>query len=59
MPVLASTATTVAVFLPIGFVPAVVGEIFFNMSLAIIYSLLASLGGNNLSADAVFKIPRS
>jgi len=43
MPVLASTATTVAVFLPIGFVPAVVGEIFFNMSLAIIYSLLASL----------------
>jgi len=43
MPVIASTATTVAVFLPIGFVPAVVGEIFFNMSLAIIYSLLASL----------------
>ncbi len=43
MPVIASTATTVAVFLPIGFVPAVVGEIFFNMSLAIIYSLLTSL----------------
>ncbi|PKL45432.1 MAG: hypothetical protein CVV41_00110 [Candidatus Riflebacteria bacterium HGW-Riflebacteria-1] len=43
MPVIASTATTVAVFLPIGFVPAVVGEIFFNMSLAIVFSLLASL----------------
>lgn len=43
MPIIASTATTVAVFLPIGFVPAVVGEIFFNMSLAIIFSLLASL----------------
>lgn len=43
MPIIASTATTVAVFLPIGFVPAVVGEIFFNMSLAIVFSLLASL----------------
>ena len=43
MPVIASTATTVAVFLPIGFVPAIVGEIFFNMSLAIIFSLTASL----------------
>jgi len=43
MPVIASTATTVAVFLPIGFVPAIVGEIFFNMSLAIVFSLLASL----------------
>lgn len=43
MPIIASTATTVAVFLPIGFVPQVVGEVFFNMSLAIIFSLLASL----------------
>ncbi|EKD81647.1 MAG: hypothetical protein ACD_39C01710G0001, partial [uncultured bacterium] len=43
MPVIASTATTVAVFLPIGFVPAIVGEIFFNMSLAIVFSLTASL----------------
>ena len=43
MPIVASTATTVAVFLPIGFVPQVVGEVFFNMSLAIIFSLLASL----------------
>ncbi len=43
MPVIASTATTVAVFLPIGFIPDLIGDIFFNMSLAIIYSLLASL----------------
>lgn len=43
MPIVASTATTVAVFLPIGFVPQIVGEVFFNMSLAIIFSLLASL----------------
>lgn len=43
MPIIASTGTTVAVFLPIGFVPQIVGEIFFNMSLAIIFSLLASL----------------
>ncbi len=43
MPIVASTATTVAVFLPIGFVPQVVGEVFFNMSLAIVFSLLASL----------------
>ncbi|GEM_PF-67565 len=43
MPIVASTATTVAVFLPIGFVPQIVGEVFFNMSLAIIFSLMASL----------------
>jgi HAE1 family hydrophobic/amphiphilic exporter-1 len=43
MPIIASTATTVAVFLPIGFVPEIVGEIFFNMSLAIIFSLITSL----------------
>lgn len=43
MPIVASTATTVAVFLPIGFVPAIVGEIFFNMSLAIVFALISSL----------------
>jgi HAE1 family hydrophobic/amphiphilic exporter-1 len=43
MPIIASTATTVAVFLPIGFVPEVVGEVFFNMSLAIVFSLITSL----------------
>ncbi len=40
--IFASTLTTVAVFLPIGFVPGVVGEIFNNMSLAIVFSLIAS-----------------
>jgi HAE1 family hydrophobic/amphiphilic exporter-1 len=42
LPILASTLTTVAVFLPIGFVPGIVGEIFLNMSLAIVFSLMAS-----------------
>ncbi|MDD3000908.1 MAG: efflux RND transporter permease subunit [Candidatus Riflebacteria bacterium] len=43
MPVIASTATTVVAFLPIGLIPEMVGEIFFNMSLSIIFSLSASL----------------
>ena len=38
----ASTLTHCAVFVPIGFVPGVVGEIFFNMSLSIVFSLVAS-----------------
>ncbi|HOY67112.1 MAG TPA: efflux RND transporter permease subunit [Candidatus Ozemobacteraceae bacterium] len=41
--ILASTLTTVVVFVPIAFVPGVVGEIFANMSATIVYSLLASL----------------
>ncbi|RCK78394.1 MAG: hypothetical protein OZSIB_1496 [Candidatus Ozemobacter sibiricus] len=43
LPITASTLTTVVVFLPIGFVPGIIGEIFINMSLAIVYSLTASL----------------
>jgi len=43
LPIVASTLTTVVVFLPIGFVPGIVGEIFINMSLSIVYSLMASL----------------
>ncbi|MCK5682520.1 efflux RND transporter permease subunit, partial [bacterium] len=35
--VLASTMTTMAVFLPIAFVPGIVGQIFFSMSLAIVF----------------------
>lgn len=42
MPVLASTLTTIAVFAPIGFVPDVVGEIFFNLSLSIVFALISS-----------------
>ena len=42
MPVLASTLTTIAVFAPIAFVPEMVGEIFFNLSLAIVFALISS-----------------
>ncbi|HNW33566.1 MAG TPA: efflux RND transporter permease subunit [Candidatus Ozemobacteraceae bacterium] len=41
--IMASTLTTVVVFVPIAFVPGVVGEIFSNMSATIVFSLLASL----------------
>lgn len=41
--VMASTATTVAVFLPIAFVEGVAGELFGDLSLAVVSSLLASL----------------
>ncbi|NLI77498.1 MAG: efflux RND transporter permease subunit [Candidatus Riflebacteria bacterium] len=43
LPITASTLTTIVVFLPIGFVPGFIGEIFINMSLTIVYSLTASL----------------
>ncbi|MBF0499663.1 MAG: efflux RND transporter permease subunit [Candidatus Riflebacteria bacterium] len=39
----ATTFTHCAVFLPIGFVPGFVGQMFFSMSLAIVFSMLASL----------------
>lgn len=41
--VTASTLTTVAVFLPITFVEGVAGQIFGDMALAVVFSLLASL----------------
>lgn len=41
--VVASTLTTVAVFAPIGFVEGVGGELFGDLSLAVVGSLLASL----------------
>jgi hydrophobic/amphiphilic exporter-1 (mainly G- bacteria), HAE1 family len=43
MAVVASTLTTVAVFLPIAFVEGVAGELFGDLSLAVVSSLLASL----------------
>ena len=49
--VTASTLTTVAVFLPIAFVEGVAGQIFGDMSLAVVFSLLASL------AVALFFVP--
>jgi HAE1 family hydrophobic/amphiphilic exporter-1 len=41
--VTASTLTTVCVFLPIGFVEGVAGQLFGDLSLAVVFSLLASL----------------
>src|SRR5690606_13396488 len=41
--VTASTLTTVAVFFPISFVEGVAGELFGDLSLAVVASLLASL----------------
>lgn len=41
--VTASTLTTVSVFLPIAFVEGVAGQIFGDLALAVVFSLLASL----------------
>ena len=49
--VFASTLTTVAVFFPIVFVEGVAGQIFGDLALAVVFSLLASL------AVALFVIP--
>jgi len=42
--VTASTLTTVAVFLPIAFVEGIAGQLFGDLALAVVCSLLASLG---------------
>lgn len=42
--VVASTLTTVAVFLPVVFVEGVAGQVFGDLALAVVFSLLASLG---------------
>lgn len=49
--VMASTLTTIAVFFPIVFVQGVAGQVFGDMALTIVFSLLASL------AVALFLIP--
>ncbi len=49
--VTASTLTTIAVFFPIVFVEGVAGQIFGDMALTVVFSLLASLG------VALFLIP--
>ena len=41
--VVASTLTTIAVFLPIVFVEGVAGQVFGDMALTVVFSLLASL----------------
>jgi len=49
--VFASTLTTIAVFFPIVFVEGIAGQVFGDMSLTVVFSLLASL------ATALFLIP--
>ena len=51
MAVTASTLTTISVFLPISFVDGVAGQIFTDLSLAVVFSLVASL------AVALFFVP--
>jgi hydrophobic/amphiphilic exporter-1 (mainly G- bacteria), HAE1 family len=51
MAVTASTMTTICVFLPIGFVEGAAGQVFGDLSLAVVFSLLASL------AVALFFVP--
>ncbi|MBD1379562.1 efflux RND transporter permease subunit [Metabacillus arenae] len=43
MPILSSTIVTIAVFLPLGLVKGMVGEMFLPFALTIVFSLLASL----------------
>ncbi|GFN31803.1 efflux RND transporter permease subunit [Paenibacillus xylaniclasticus] len=43
IPILSSTIVTIAVFLPMGFVTGVIGQIFMPFALTIVFSLLASL----------------
>jgi HAE1 family hydrophobic/amphiphilic exporter-1 len=49
--VISSTLTTISVFLPISFVEGAAGQIFADLSLAVVFSLLASL------AVALFFVP--
>jgi len=42
-PVVASTLTTLAVFLPIAFVPGIAGQVFRDLSFTVTYSLIFSL----------------
>jgi HAE1 family hydrophobic/amphiphilic exporter-1 len=49
--VMASTLTTIAVFFPIVFIEGVAGQVFGDMALTVVFSLLASL------AVALFLIP--
>ncbi len=49
--VVASTLTTIAVFFPIVFVEGIAGQVFGDMGLTVVFSLLASLGA------ALFLIP--
>ncbi len=54
--ILASTMTTVAVFLPIIFVEGVAGQIFRDLSLTVVFSLLASLIVAQFVVPAMFGV---
>lgn len=54
--VVASTLTTVAVFLPIAFVEGVAGELFGDLALAVVSSLLASLAVALLAVPMVYAL---
>src|SRR5690606_15793229 len=54
--ILASTMTTVAVFFPIVFVEGVAGQIFRDLSLTVVFSLLASLIAAQFVVPAMFAI---
>ena len=41
--ILGATATTAAVFLPLGFVGGIIGELFLPFALAVVFALIASL----------------
>ncbi len=43
MPILSSTIVTIAVFLPLGLVEGVVGQVFLPFALTVVFALLASL----------------
>lgn len=43
IPIMSSTIVTIAVFLPLGFVSGMVGELFMPFALTIVFALLASL----------------
>ncbi|MEK3882235.1 efflux RND transporter permease subunit [Paenibacillus sp. PL2-23] len=43
VPIMASTIVTVAVFLPLGFVSGMVGEVFMPFALTVVFALAASL----------------
>lgn len=54
--ILASTMTTIAVFLPIVFVEGVAGQIFRDLSLTVVFSLLASLIVAQFVVPALFGV---
>lgn len=54
--ILASTMTTVAVFFPIVFVEGVAGQIFRDLSLTVVFSLLASLIVAQFVVPALFGV---